>query len=168
MDIKKLIRESIEEVLNENYPMGAAHDPNAPWNQKDPQYTTPQSAAAKEFSVIGLFPNEIAILQDAQGKKYVFYFNHLSKTEFEPYAQREIVHSEKGFDGDIDQDYSDDWNINSHVIESYVNDNAAHMTRGVGMEALQSGIDIVFVDEDLKAEMLRMYGKNESIQKALV
>jgi len=169
MNIKKLIRESIKEVLNENYPAGAENDSRAPWLQSEPKYTTPESPSVKEFSVIGVFPNEIAILQDALGKKYSFYFNHLSKTEFEPYAQREIVHSQKGWeDGEVDHDYSEDWSIDSHVIENYVNDNSTHMTRGVGMQALEGGVDIVTIDDALKAELLRLYGKDPSIQKALV
>lgn len=162
MNIRKLIREIIEE----NYPAGAAHDSNAPWNQKEPQYTEPEASVNKEFTTIGLFPNELAVLQGADGNKYAFYFNSLDKSDFAPYAQREIVHTVKGEEGP-EHDYSDDWDIDSYVIENYVNDNSTHMTRGAGLEAWENGIDIVLIDEPLKTEILRMYGTNPSIQTAL-
>jgi len=162
MNIRKLIRE----ILSENYPAGAANDSSAPWLQKEPTYSNVTEPKTKEFSTIGLFPNELAILQDVNGQKYAFYFNTLDKSDFAPYAQREIIHTSKGEDGP-EHDYSDDWSIDNHVIDGYVNDNASHMTRGVGMEAWQNGLDLDLIDDALKVELLNTFGKNQSIQSAL-
>ena len=37
-DLHNIIKESVKNILKENYPPGAEFDPNAPWNQTEPYY----------------------------------------------------------------------------------------------------------------------------------
>lgn len=162
MDIRKLVRS----ILSENYPAGAEHDPNAPWNRAEPRHSDGVTPSVKEFAVIALYKSELAILVDGSGSKYSFYFGHLGKSDFEPYAQRKIINTEKGEDGP-EHDYSDDWEIDKHVVENYVNDNLGHMTRGEGIAAFENGIDIVKIDAPLQAEILKTFGNSPEVQAAL-
>jgi len=162
MNIRKLIRRIIEE----NYPAGAQFDSSAPWNQKEPSYSSVSEPENKEFNTIAVFPGELAILKDVNGAKHAFYFNSLDRSDFEPYAQREIINTERGEDGP-EHDYSDDWDIDSFVIDNFVNDNASSMSRGIGVNGWENGLDIVAIDDELKNELLNLYGKDSNIQVAL-
>jgi len=166
MNIRKFIRQRMKEVLAENYPAGAENDPNAPWNRPDPSYSSVAEPENKEFSTVAVIPGELAILKDDKGAKYAFYFNHLDTSDFEPYAQREIINTYKGEDGP-EHDYSDDWEVDSYVIDNYVNDNAPHMSRGIGINGWENGINIVLIDDALKAELLNTYGKDSNLKLAL-
>lgn len=166
--IRKIIREHLEKVVNENYPAGADTDPNAPWNKKDPTYSNPKTPEVSVFKTIAVYPRELAILADAEGNKYAFYFGHLSNSDFEPYAEREILSAEKGWeDGEVDYEYSDDWEVDNHVIDGYINDNLESLTKGEGVDAWEDGIDIVKIDDGLKAELLSTYGNNEQIKNSI-
>jgi hypothetical protein len=166
MNIRKIIREHLEGVFNENYPAGADMDPSAPWNQKEPRYSRSITPNTSVFKTIAIYPHELAVLADAEGNKYEFYFGHLNKSDFEPYAQREIVGTEKGEDGP-EHEYSDDWEIDNHVIDGYVNDNLESLTKGEGVGAWEDGVDIVKIDDGLKSELLKIYGNNEQIKNSI-
>lgn len=153
-------------LFQENYPAGAADRSDAPWNDNR-QYSTTIKPKTREYSVLAIYPDQLAILQDAAGKKYAFFFNALDKSDFAPYAEREIEHAEKDEDGDMSFDYSDNWEITDDVIEKYVNDNISSMSKGVGMEAWENGVDIVEIDDALRAELLDVFGKNQSIAEVL-
>jgi hypothetical protein len=171
MNIRGIVKETVQKIFDhwqllENYPAGAEHDSSAPWNEKERKYTQGAGSDKTGFTTIGFYPHEIAILSDGTGKKYAFYFNHLNSSDLEPYADKEIVHSEKGITGDIDQEYGD-WEVDGYVIQNYVNDNLSALTKGIGKEAWENGVSLVEIDENLKREILGMYGKNPTIQQAL-
>jgi hypothetical protein len=156
-NIRAFVRNRLRELMNENYPVGAEQDSAAPWNQAE-KMSTPIVAKKKDYTIIGLYPREIAILQDNVGKKYAFYLNSLDNSDLAPYAEREIKNGE----------HSDNWEVDSDIIGNYINDNAGMMSKGVGLDAWEKGVAIVEIDEALKSELLNLYGTNNSIQNALV
>lgn len=171
MNIRGIVKETVQKIFDhwqllENYPAGAENDSRAPWNQKDSEYAQGIESNKAGLKTIGFYPNEIAILIDNKGRKYVFYFNHLSSSDLEPYVEKEIVHSEKGLTGDIDHEYGD-WEVDGLVIQNYVNDNFSILKRGFGKESWENGAELVEINNELKKEILSMYGKNPTIQQAL-
>lgn len=154
-------------ITESNYPAGAENDPNAPWNRSEPKYSSPIVPKVAEYTTVGFFPGELAILQNPKGEKYAFYFNHLSSNDFAPYAEIEKTYVGKDEDGEPEFDYSDDWEVDQHVVDNYVNDNAQHLSKGEGIVGWEDGIDLVKIDDALKNEILRTYGGNASIKAAL-
>ncbi len=151
------IRKYIRDVISENYPLGAANDPNAPWNDNT-KYSTPEEPENSVFDVIAM-NRDMAILKDSSGKKYFFYYEHLDRSELSDYAEREVVDAYRDEDGDMSIDYSDDWEIDENVIDRYVNDNISSLKVGKGFDDYESGnFDVIEIDGPLKQELIRMYG----------
>lgn len=57
---------NIQEPVEEDYPLGAEHDPTAPYNQNDPEEVINES----DFNLI-VYNQEIAILRDKYTKQYL-------------------------------------------------------------------------------------------------
>lgn len=172
MNIRAIIKETLNRIfeMSDNYPVGANDDSSAPWNEKQRKVASGHSRDKDGmlFICIGFYPNEIAILSGPEHKKFAFYFNALDSSDLENYVDREIVNTSKGWDeGDVDHEYSDNWNIDAEVIQNYVNANYASMSQGVGKTAWEAGVDLVEIDEALKHDLLNVYGKNQSIEQAL-
>lgn len=149
-----------------DYPMGAANDPRAPYNQ-DGQVSTPMQPKISKFNA--LYTNdEISILADVEtGKKYIFYFDHLSKEDFRDYAEVAYTTS-KGEDGDVDYDYDyDSFEIDGDVTEKYVNDNLKHLKFGVGIEGYNDGDDVVLIDKELALDIIDTWSADENLKKVL-
>ena len=155
----------IEEYDNYNYPEGADADPNAPWNEKEPDIREPKVPEKIEFKVLAS-NYDIAIVQAPDESLYCFNFAFRNKEEFAEYApviRRYVGKSEDG----PEYDYDTDFDIDSEVISNYVNDNLESLSKGEGMGAWNEGVDIVKIDEPVKREILDMFDKDENIVKAL-
>ena len=88
----------------------------------------------------------------------------MDESELEPYATREILGVEKDEDGQPEYDLGD-WEIDSEVIENYINDNLEHLTIGKGLEDYENTqSDLVELDDDLKSELktLARYQKDSN------
>tara|TARA_R110001606_G_scaffold384164_1_gene546862 strand:+ start:328 stop:1053 length:726 start_codon:yes stop_codon:yes gene_type:complete len=152
------------EENNSNLPLGAEHMSNAPWREGENEK---KGKEAKEHNMDVIFSDnsEIAVLQDkSSGKKYIFNIYLLDESELEPYATREILGVEKDEDGQPEYDLGD-WEIDSEVIENYINDNLEHLTIGKGLEDYENTqSDLVELDDDLKSELktLARYQKDSN------
>jgi hypothetical protein len=148
-----------------NYPAGTENDPNAPWNQ-NAEYTDPIIPKNIQLKVVA-YNREIAILKAGNGDLYVFYYDHMGKDEFFDYAEVEKTYVGKDEDGYPEYDYNDDFDIDGDVLERYVNDNLSKLSKGVGMDAFEEGVDLVKIDEPLKNELISLYDKSKKIVNAL-
>lgn len=152
------------EENNSNLPMGAEYMSNAPWKDGENQK---RGKEAKEHKMDVIFSddNEMAVLQDkSSGKKYIFNIYLLDKDELEPYATRSILGVDFDEDGMPDEELGD-WDINSEVIENYINDNLEYLTMGKGLEDYENTqADLVELDDDLKDELktLARYQKDST------
>jgi len=152
------------EENNSNLPLGAEHMSNAPWREGENEK---KGKEAQEINMDVIFSDnsEIAVLQDrSSGKKYIFNIYLLDESELEPYATREILGVEKDEDGQPEEDLGD-WEIDSEVIENYINDNLEHLTIGRGLKDYENTqSDLVELDDDLKSELktLARYQKDSN------
>lgn len=128
-----------------DYPMGAANDPRAPYNQEDnmSEPTTPQNVI---YDVIWN-DNENAIMTK-DGELYIFNIDAFDRDDYAEYAERETS-------TDYDEDgpytlYSDEFEVDGDVIERYVNDNLGLLSTGIGILDYEDGYNIVKFDEELK------------------
>ena len=149
---------------NSNLPMGAEYMSDASWRDGENQKVGKE---AKEYKMDVIFSDnsEMAVLQDkSSGKKYIFNIYLLDKDELEPYATRSILGVDFDEDGMPDEELGD-WDINSEVIENYINDNLEHLTTGKGLEDYENTqADLVELDDDLKDELktLARYQKDST------
>jgi hypothetical protein len=132
------------ELEEDNYPMGAANDPRAPYNQKDTtsEPTTPQSVV---YDVVWM-DNGNAILNKG-GELFLYTIDSVNDEDYAEYAERETS-------TDYDEDgpytlYSDEFDVDSEVIERFINDNLDSLQVGVGISGYEDGYPIVKFDEEL-------------------
>ena len=155
------------EVSEDNYPAGAENDPRAPWNQKEPNMSEPEKAQKIELKPVA-YNKELIILKDHKGESYAFYHWNLEKKDWVPYASVERTYVGRDEDGNPDYEYDyDSAEKDANVITNYVNDNLASLSKGEGMDAWESGVDLVKIDEPLKQDLLHTYDKDKNIVKAL-
>ena len=155
----------IDEYDNYNYPAGADADPNAPWNQEEPDIREPKTPEKIELKVLAS-NHDIAIVQAPDNSLYCFHFAFKDKEDFAEYApviRRYVGKSEDG----PEYDYDTDFDIDSDVISNYVNDNLKTLTKGEGIAAWNEGVDLVKIDEPVKQEILTMFDKDKNVVKAL-
>jgi hypothetical protein len=159
--IKALAQGEEEQKLDEigDYPLGAKYDSSAPFNQQEPDYREGERVSG-EFKIIGTLSDEIAILSNQSGEKFVLYYHHLPKDDFEPYVDIEKTYIGKDEDGFPDFEYDEDWEISDEAIESYVNDNLDSLSMGVGLSDYEDGKDLVKVDDELVEYLRGDYGDN--------
>lgn len=155
------------EVAEDNYPAGAKDDPSAPWNQKDPEMTTPEKAKEIKLTPI-TYNDELVVLKDPQGQLYAFYHWSLETNDWLPYASVERTYVGRDEEGEPDYDYDyESAEKDADVIANYVNDNLASLSKGEGLDDWESGVDLVKLDEPLKQDLLRTYDKDKNIVKSL-
>ena len=151
MDIRQIIKEEIRRAFNENYPAGAQHDPNAPWNQDDSNIRRGDVARDIKYKLMWTDEVEFAFFKDEAGNTYVTYIDSIDRDDLEPYADREET-----FDG-YDEDgfpmvSHGDWEITQDVIDNYINDEARV---GKGLDAYESGeYNLVMLDDELRQDLL--------------
>lgn len=161
---KQLANPEVSE--DDGYPMGAANDPRAPYNQTDASRmvpTTPNTSILQE-----LYTNsEMSILVGKDGKKFLFTFDHIPKEEFVEYSDVEYSTS-KGEDGDVDYEIDyDTLDIDGEVIERYVNDNFKEIQKGSGIEGLDDGMDLNLIDDTLANKILSIWNTDDNLRKVL-
>ena len=128
------------ELETENYPAGAEHDPNAPWNQED-NYEDDEEEEENFAEINGPLKTigsnyEISILTD--GKNYfVFLYGDLSEKP-----------------------------LSSEFVSNFA---AKHKNEvGYGLNAWDSGkFRLIQIDEPLKQDLLDVYDKDQAIFNAL-
>ncbi len=153
------------ETEDSGYPAGAAHDSSAPWNQSDS--IAPASAPEIKLEPVAFNP-EVIVLKDPEGGLYVFYYDNVDKKDFMQYASVPRSYVGKDDEGQPDYEYDfDKAEINSEVVGHYVNDNLDKLTKGEGLDAYESGVDLVKIDEPLKKELATLYDKDKNMAKVL-
>lgn len=149
MSIRKIIREEIQKVLFENYPMGTEHDPESPWNQVDIVPKT--QAKERPFKILG-WHQENAFFEKG-GKYYVFAVDSVDKNDYSEYAPREEFYNGRDEDGMPDVDYGD-WDMSDDVISNYVNDNYKNLTYGHGVGDYENSVQMVEIDKPLLDDLI--------------
>jgi hypothetical protein len=152
------------ELETENYPLGAQDDPRAPYNQEDPRLSRPTKPKSEPLKVV-MYNKEIAILKGEDGSYYAFFYDSIDHKDFAEYAEREEMYAGMA-DGEPDFEYGD-FEIDENVIQAYVNDNLNLLSKGQGLDAWESGVDLVKIDSALKQELISMYDKNQQITNIL-
>lgn len=147
----------------ENYPLGAQDDPRAPYNQ-DPRLSRPTKPKSEPLKVV-MYNKEIAILKGGDGSYYAFYYGNINDKDFAEYAEREEMYAGMA-DGEPDFEYGD-FEVDENVIQAYVNDKLNILSKGEGLDAWESGVDLVKIDSALKQELVSMYDKNKQITNTL-
>jgi len=153
MNIRKLIKEEARKIfLSENYPMGAQHDPNAPWNQES-NVRAGEKAENINYELIWTDDSEFAFFKDASGNVYVCYIDGIDREDLRDYADREESFEGYDEDGDPMVDYSDDWEIDGEVIQNYIN--SIDPSVGKGLDDYESAeYDLVLLDDALRADLM--------------
>jgi hypothetical protein len=148
---KALETEAVED--GSNYAPGTEFSPTSPWNQSSPEYSEPLEPKKIEYEVIAS-NQEIAILKEIEsGEYYLYDFAYLDKDELKDYAE-----VEKG---------ADDFDIDDDVIKRYINFNLPKLSKGVGVNDWENGVDIVKIDDQVKNKLLNLYDKNTDIKNKL-
>lgn len=165
--LNKMINDGRElEMESDGYlPAGAEYDKNAPWNQGS-DTSTPTKPKQRIFNVV-YYNREIVILNDKQGNEYAFIYDSIPREDFEEYAEIPRVYVGKDEDGDPDFEYSDDWDIDEDVLDRYINDNLNNLSYGVGLNDFEDGKDIVKMDSELKADLMKLYDKDKGLVRVL-
>lgn len=170
MDIRKIIRNELRKIINENYPLGAKEDPDAPWNRVD-NIKKGEKPGQIKYDVVWSDNVEMAILKDGLGKMYVFAtLSNLDKKDLEPYADREQTYIGRDEEGFADFEYGE-WDVDYDVIENYINDNYDSMNFGFGLDDYESGdYDIIELDEELRKDLLGIskYIKNDKDRNSFI
>jgi hypothetical protein len=147
---QELETEEVED--GSNYAPGTEFSPRAPWNPS-PEYSEPLEPKEIEYEVIAS-NQEIAILKEIEsGEYYLYDFAYLDKDELKDYAE-----VEKG---------ADDFDIDDDVIKRYINFNLPKLSKGVGVNDWENGVDIVKIDDQVKNKLLNLYDKNTDIKNKL-
>lgn len=160
----KLGDEEEELTEQDNYPAGAKHRSDAPYN-RDERYDEPTEPKERKYELVHM-NEEIAILKKGR-KGFVFPYGHMDEAAFREYARIPIKPTghkdEEGFE-DYDEE---EWEIDGDVIERFVNDNLSELEVGSGTEGWSNGDDLVILTDKLVEELLNIYKDDEKLSKIL-
>lgn len=144
--LNEIIKEEVKKVF-ENYPMGAADDSRAPWNQSEPDFSRAESPAESRYSVKSV-AGDLAIVTDGSDS-YVFDFGNLSDEDFFDYADVPREYIGKDEDGMPEFEYGE-FEVDDYVIDNYINSNQEQLSVGSGVDDYESGnYDLVKIDREL-------------------
>lgn len=146
------------------YPAGAANDPNAPYNQSDPQYDEPIVPSHSELEAI-YWDGEHCILQNKQGEIFIYHIDSAERDDYREYAYVEKHAVGRDEDGFADYEYDDDWEVDGGVIERYVNDNIKELSKGEGFDSFEDGDDLVKIDMEIIEDLLGFANSNLELYK---
>jgi hypothetical protein len=134
--------------------------------EQEPNLTQPSKPKSNEFSVVH-YNGEVAILKDKNGKLYSFVYDFIPREDFADYAEVPETYIGKDEEGFPEYEYGDDWEIDGAVLYGYINDNAAELSRGFGVDDYDAGKDIVEIDSELKDYLLRIHDKDKKLVAVL-
>lgn len=146
------------ETEDSGYPAGAEHDSAAPFNQSN-DATTPMKPKHAKLEPIA-FNREVILFKTSDGALYVFYHDNLDKNSLKDYASLTRHYVGKDEEGHPQYDYDNDFEVDADVISNYVNDNLESLSKGVGLDDYEQGLDLVKLDDSLKQELLSLYDKD--------
>jgi len=138
-----------------NYPMGAANDPNAPWNQSDADTIRgiEIDSSKMRFDLLYSDYSEIAVLKDKKtGSLYALAFDSYDD-DFKDYMEvsREYI----GKDEDGFPEYEYDWSnaeLDDDAIEGYVDDKVDAEGTGSGISDFEDG-KVSLMDPEVAKEV---------------
>lgn len=141
-----------------NYPPGAENDPRAPWNEKEPHLNKPTRPKSKEYKALWK-DDEIILLADEAGAKWVFYHGDVPKDELAEFAEvpLEVDFDEDGANWGFNRDFLSEWSPELEDIESAINYWGDSFVKGEGLNDWESGEEFVKVDEELAEELERLH-----------
>lgn len=165
---EQVIKKSLD--LNENYPLGAANDPAAPYNQTEPDMYREMDLKPNEITFDNIYSdNEFAIVEEKSTKKYYVLYLDSADDDFKQFIAVPRSYEGKDEDGDPIYDYDyENPEIDDKAIESYASYLKDGNHYGVGIDAYESGL-MAEIDDELRSELIktfegfRKYGKHRSI-----
>jgi hypothetical protein len=153
-NLKKFEDFSVSE--NDNYPMGANYNPDAPWNREDPDVTRGYEIKSGDlkFDLIGSDYSEIAILNKrGTNEIYAMYFEP-SDDEFREYMEVEREYVGRDEDGDPEYEYAwDNAEVDDDAILGYATDKANSEGTKDGLSGYEEGF-ISKIDPELAEDIL--------------
>lgn len=147
------------------YPDGAANDPRAPYNQND--NSTSGKMVKGEFDVLW-YDKWVALIK-GKGELWALNLDALERSDFEDYANRPYDSEPDGYGG-AEYNYSDEWEIDGSVIESFINDNFENIKKGSGEVDWENGAEMLIVDNELRDNLLASakYIKNDQARNKFI
>lgn len=147
---------------------------NQPKNPMDPRYSKVEedtfpakSVKNREFRCLWN-DNEMAIVLDSNNVKYIFSFHDKDKGDFRDYADVQGDYEGRDEDGDPIVYYDDDsWELDTQVVEDYLNDNFKNMSVGKGLEGYEEGKDLSLLDGELTQVVLDLNRGDATVGKLL-
>ena len=144
--------------LSENYPLGAANDPDAPYNEPDQHFSREMDLKPNEITFDNVSSNgEFAIVQEkGSGKYYVVYLDETDNDLKQFIAARREY---EGKDEDGDPIFSYDYEnaeIDDKAIESYASFLKFGNHYGVGLNAYENGF-MAEIDDELRNELIKTF-----------
>lgn len=157
MSVRKIIREEIAKLIQENYPMGSEYISDAPWNQSEENVRPGEKADKIKYKVVWFETNAgIALLKDVSNNLFVFTTDSFVDEEYKDYADIPMEFSGTDEDGMPDFDYGD-WEMNSSVVENFVNDNLDKISIGTGFNDYDSGnFQLIAIDSELRDDLMNL------------
>lgn len=147
---------SISESESGYYPAGAQYDPNAPYNQKDPETTRGVNISKEKlkFELVASDYSEFAILKKKDdGNLYAMMFEPSSE-EFMDYMEIEMQAVGKDEDGQPDYEYDyENAEVDDDAIIAYATDKHLSDGTGKGMYDWESD-KITLLDPEIAAQIL--------------
>ena len=109
---------------------------------------------------------EMAIVVNSSGKKYIFSYD--DKSIFRDYANLEGEYEGKDEDGDPIVYYNDkNIELDTQVIEDYINDNYKDMSFGDGLESFEDNKDLSLLNDELAQYVLKLNKGDKRIGELL-
>lgn len=147
---------------------------NQPKNPMDPRYSKVEedtfpakTVKNREFRCLWN-DNEMAIVVDSNNVKYIFSFHDKDKADFRDYADAQGDYEGRDEDGDPIIYYDDDsWELDTQVIEDYINDNEGNLSRGKGLEFYESGGDLSIINDELAQYVLDLNKGDKKVLELL-
>jgi len=145
-----------------NYPAGAEHDPNAPYNQVDPDMTDPSEGIDIKLKIIYV-DDEISIFENDKGVKYFFYHGDSHSEIGEEYAPKMKYYG--NHPDDYEETLPDDWDDDlGNAVELYVNDNIELL--GIDTD-WEDGEGLTPIDTKVKNQILKSVFTNKNLVAVL-
>jgi len=138
-------------ISEDNFPAGAQHDDNAPYNEKEK--SPGQKASSNKYGVVWYGENAgITLVEDDAGNLYGFNTDSIDIGDYAPYASREeeLIGFE---DGIPDVEYGE-WELDGDIIENYINDNIESISIGNGLDDFDSGANMALVDDAFRQDLI--------------
>jgi len=142
-----------------------------PVNEPEDEYSDRTITKESGFETLA-FNRDIAILKSKKGDLILFNYSHLTADDEKGFREiamdlGKVTKKYVGtYQGAPDFDYGD-FEIDKEIISAYVDKNMGKLTKGVGVDGLMDGDEIISINDELKNKILELYWLDGEIKGAL-